>query len=76
MTSPEYFYTVNPETPTCCSCTHWVATRIYNREAFMCPNGGLGSCRAASTRSMTPPQDTCHSWQPWQTGRQAQAAAN
>lgn len=75
MKSSEYFYTVKSETPTCCSCAYWVATRIYNREAFMCPNDGLGSCSATPTRSMTPPEDTCHSWQPWQTQQAPQTAA-
>jgi hypothetical protein len=72
---PADFYTVTPGTPTCCSCAHWVATRIYNREAFLCPSDGLGSCCAAPGRNLTPPENSCHSWRPWQADRPAQAAS-
>lgn len=73
MKPSEHFYTAPSGTPTCCTCANWVATRIFSRNAFMCPNDGLGSCNAAQSRSLTTPEDSCHSWQPWQVTPQAQA---
>ncbi|MGD9788110.1 MAG: hypothetical protein AB7U30_09185 [Sulfuricellaceae bacterium] len=74
MHNDDYFYSVEPSTPSCCSCTNWVATRIFNRDAFLCPSDGLGACKAADKNDLTPPSECCQSWQPWQSSLAAIAA--
>ena len=74
MQNEDYFYSVGPSTPSCCSCTNWVATRIFNREAFLCPTDGLGACKAAEKDGLTHPSESCQRWQPWQSAPVALAA--
>ncbi len=74
MPDDDYFYSVEPSTPSCCSCTFWVATRIFNREAFLCPTDGLGACKAAEKDGLTQPSECCQRWQPWQSAPSALAA--
>jgi hypothetical protein len=75
MHDENYFYSVTPGTPSCCSCAYWVATRVFNREVFMCPSDGVGACNAAGKKGLTPPSESCQCWQPWHSAPARSAVA-